>query len=218
MICGGTYPDHLELWWSKHLYSPFDRYLDKTYNDALVLSTDGSDGSGTASANPSGRRNNKVGTTNKGGSKGSSSAQVVVVDNPPSYAFHRRYVHDVSHIVRDVHNPQERKELIRKNLISNRKQMNFDSRHDDPEQKYARLQLHQNPDADVSYVVAIPAAAAAAKADTDADTGNGGKRSIKDAIIDLVTSITLGSIDDMIYVQGIENRSLKKYKGPRDRL
>ena len=36
IICGGCYRDHLILGWVKHLYKPFDRMLDKEYNDCLV--------------------------------------------------------------------------------------------------------------------------------------------------------------------------------------
>jgi hypothetical protein len=42
-LCGGSYRDHLTLWWSKHLYTPYDRWLDQTNQEArpslLILPT-----------------------------------------------------------------------------------------------------------------------------------------------------------------------------------
>lgn len=37
LLCGGTFRDHLTLWWGKHLYTPFDRLLDRTLEEARVV-------------------------------------------------------------------------------------------------------------------------------------------------------------------------------------
>ncbi len=73
VFCGGSFHDHLELWWSqKHLYKPFDLHLDmilkKGVEEKVVL--------------PSRRRKGKY---NKGVAPAVTSTE---------HVFHRRYVQD----------------------------------------------------------------------------------------------------------------------------
>ena len=35
-LCGGNFRDHLTLWWSKHLYTPFDSHVDQVYRESVV--------------------------------------------------------------------------------------------------------------------------------------------------------------------------------------
>ena len=35
LICGGCFQDHLTLWWAKHLYTPYDLYLDRTLEECI---------------------------------------------------------------------------------------------------------------------------------------------------------------------------------------
>jgi hypothetical protein len=81
LVCGGSFPDHLELWWSKHSYAPFDRHLDGTYSNALILNEE-VDQSSTKSR--------------RGGRGGKTKAAQVQTTVAPSYAFHRGYVLDIS--------------------------------------------------------------------------------------------------------------------------
>jgi hypothetical protein len=80
IVCGGSFPDHLELWWSKHLYTPFDMCMDKTYKEGVLMTEDGTQ-------------------TNKNIGKGTSKKSTPEVVGPPKYAFHRRYVEDVNDLI-----------------------------------------------------------------------------------------------------------------------
>jgi len=37
LVCSGTFRDHLTLWWSKHLYTPYDLYLDTVYEKGMFV-------------------------------------------------------------------------------------------------------------------------------------------------------------------------------------
>lgn len=91
MVCGGGFSDHLELWWSKHLYTPWDLYMDRTYKEGEVLKEEDKS-----------RRGRK------------QTAPLVV--SPPKYAFHRRYVDDISHLIAGCTNLQEQKEILKDHL------------------------------------------------------------------------------------------------------
>jgi hypothetical protein len=75
------------------MYTPYDRHLDKTYNDALVVNED----------------------KNKKKSK-KSQISAVEVTGPPIYAFHRRYVLDVSTWIRGIPEKEEKIKQIRQRL------------------------------------------------------------------------------------------------------
>ena len=115
MICGGSYPDHLELWWSKHhLYSPFDQYLDKTYNDALMINDEKQRSSVTGWSH----RNSFPSTT--------SSSTHHTITGTPSFAFHKHYVKDVSDIVDGIDDREEQIKSIKKKLKTRlRSDMNY---------------------------------------------------------------------------------------------
>lgn len=78
------------------MYTPYDRHLDKTYNDALVVNDVNDD------------------QKNKNSKRAQKSA--VEVTGPPIYAFHRRYVLDVSNWIRGIPEKQEKIERIRQRL------------------------------------------------------------------------------------------------------
>jgi hypothetical protein len=75
ILCGGCYQDHLILGWAKHLYKPFDRLMDRMYDDSLMA---------MKASKP---------TTKK--------AAVADRSNYLVHAFHRRYVLDVSQSLLD---------------------------------------------------------------------------------------------------------------------
>ena len=129
MLCGGSYEDHLELWWSKHLYSPFDQYLDKTYNDALTIKEEEhsamrqrSRNRHSSSSSHNNNNNNKKqrnqtrqNNSNRRSSikKSSSALPFQIISDPPSFCYHKRYVEDVSEIVRGIANPREKRMAIK---------------------------------------------------------------------------------------------------------
>lgn len=75
VFCGGSFHDHLELWWSKkHLYKPFDLHLDTILEKGVVKTT----------VAPPRRRKGKY---NKGIAPAITSTE---------YVFHRKYVQEES--------------------------------------------------------------------------------------------------------------------------
>lgn len=80
LVCGGSFPDHLELWWSKHAYAPFDRHLDGTYCNALIVNEEV----------------DQISTKSRRGVREKPKAAQVQTTVAPSYAFHRGYVLDIS--------------------------------------------------------------------------------------------------------------------------
>ena len=128
MICGGSYDDHLELWWSKHLYSPYDQYLDRTYNEALVIQEE--DGMTNKKRRLQRRNKRKSSDTtnssrNSAGKRSQNSSFVKTISasspfqtlaDPPTFNFHKRYVEDVTDIVRGIRSRREQKKLLKKKL------------------------------------------------------------------------------------------------------
>ena len=98
MVCGGSFSDHLQLWWSKNLYTPWDLYMDKTYKEGEVVDEDES-------------------TKSRRGRKQTRPAIV----SAPRYAFHKQYVQDVSDVIKGVKSFQEQKKLLREKLESSNK-------------------------------------------------------------------------------------------------
>lgn len=96
LVCGGGFSDHLELWWSKHLYTPWDLYMDKTYKEGEVIMEED---------NAKSRRGRK------------QTAPEIV--SPPRYAFHKQYVQDVSNLI-DLYKAattlKEKKKLVEEQL------------------------------------------------------------------------------------------------------
>jgi hypothetical protein len=188
MICGGDYTSHLELWWSKHLYSPFDQYLVKTYENALTITevAEKQYKSSRRTTGSSASSNRKAQT-----SKSSSKPEVM---GTPSFAFHTRYVQDVSDIVETTKDRKEQMNLIKKKLLTTSVVM--------PNQVYRMVKV---PSTGVTYV-----SPSVVKGTTSYTR--------KEAFVDLLSVLVLGSVDDMIYVQAIENKKLSAPKSIRDRL
>ena len=199
MICGGSAPDHLELWWSKQLYSPFDQYLDKTYNEALTIdddkdamtiaaiNTDGTSrkrGSTNRLNNNNNNHNNRRVRNNK--SRSSTTATNTIITGPPSFAFHKRYVEDVSDIVNAVKDRKEQVKLIMKKISTLRSDTNY--------------RIKTIPLTGITYI-------APGIGGRDNDKENYTK---KDAFIDLLSMIALGSVDDVIFQQAIEFKHRKR--------
>ena len=117
MICGGSYEDHLELWWSKHLYSPFDLYLDQTYNDALTIKEEEARTKRQRSRrNHSGIQRNQTrrkSSNRQSSVKKSSAAPLQILSEPPKFCYHKRYVEDVSEIIRGIKDSKERRKRIK---------------------------------------------------------------------------------------------------------
>ena len=161
MVCGGSYQDHLELWGSKYLYTPFDRYLDKTYEAALILGEE------------------------RGKSRASKSQKVAhQITGPPRYAFHKRYVQDVSDWVRGERDVDAQMKLIKKQFAREKKNSGIEG-----------LRLTNFPQHGISYV--IPQA-----------KGEGQKR--LSYTLRFVRSLVLSNLDNLIMLQETENKKLQR--------
>ena len=89
--CGGTFADHLTLWWSKNLYTPFDRLLDKVSKEGTLLPPSPEEQLARA------RKDRSYYPTSK-----------------PEYIFHRRYVLDVSSLIKGVTSKRQENRLLQR--------------------------------------------------------------------------------------------------------
>eukprot|EP00980_Cylindrotheca_fusiformis_P006551 scaffold1384_cov116-Cylindrotheca_fusiformis.AAC.29 len=96
IVCGGSFPDHLELWWSKHLYTPFDRVIDRTYKEGVRIDEGMKD--------------------NRNAKKRDSKKPTPAVVGPPRYAFHRHYVEDVNDLIEGVKGFENQMNVLKKKL------------------------------------------------------------------------------------------------------
>ena len=184
-ICGGSYEDHLELWWSKHLYSPFDLYLDQTYNDALTIKEEenGTRRLRSRRIHSNGKRNRTSRKTSL--KKSFSAAPLQVLSEPPRFSFHKRYVEDVSDIIRGITNSKDRRKRIK--------------------EKYPGKSNHFMVSADdVTYI-----------APHVGGYENKIENSRKDAFIDICAIMLYGCVDAMIKLQQWEFKRKKARKNRR---
>ena len=96
LLCGGTFRDHLTLWWAKNLYTPYDLYLDHVYKDGVVQ-TMAEDDSCTK--------------TTKIYSKTSSK-----IPNAVDFCYHRRYVLDVPHFLKGVKRQGDKTRILHREI------------------------------------------------------------------------------------------------------
>lgn len=108
LLCGGSYPDHLELWWSKHLYRPFDRQLDRTYKEALEVEEEVE------------YRKRPLSSKYQMAKFGQEANEPSLhrVTKPPRFAFHKRYVLDATDLFDgiDKKSAKEKREIRKKTL------------------------------------------------------------------------------------------------------
>lgn len=129
LICGGTFDDHLTLWWAKKklLYTPYDRILDETFQRGVVA-----DEPSTA---PPRRKNGASQTTNRNrlASSVSSSGggdrslmdraqrRVRETDDREGtalkYIFHRQYVQDTSTLPINRRNNKQNDDMRIRNVV-----------------------------------------------------------------------------------------------------
>jgi hypothetical protein len=92
LICGGSFNDHLALWWSKHLYTPFDLWLDRVNKAAEVEDPE-----------KSSHRTMR--------SKGS---QTWGRESALKFCFHGRYVLETSLLTEGVPRKSDQQKLVRR--------------------------------------------------------------------------------------------------------
>ena len=97
VLCGGTFRDHLTLWWSKHLYTPYDRYLDQVYHDSVTKT-------------PTNAARSSHGKRRKSRSYVDNSDDESAVE----FGYHRQYVLDITTLLDNIQKPSNKaKELHR---------------------------------------------------------------------------------------------------------
>jgi hypothetical protein len=130
VFCGGTFRDHLTLWWAKHFYTPFDRYLDRVYQDGVIVqSVDG----------------------NSDSIKRSSSSNDARLTT--TYSYHRRYVLDMTHLFDGVQKPREKRRVLQHAISQQYKSKTINVSIDRMQQHKWRLLSSQEV---IRYVVPIP--------------------------------------------------------------
>lgn len=88
VFCGGSFADHLTLRWSKHIFSPYDLYMDRTYEEGVLQ---------------------KVKVASDSQTNGRSTSRVSDSDEPTMrYAFHTRYVHDLGLLLQGMSRPRDK--------------------------------------------------------------------------------------------------------------
>jgi hypothetical protein len=97
LLCGGTFRDHLALWWAKNLYSPYDLHLDRVYKDGRINSTMQNDSIA------------KIRTT-KTKTLSNSSPGV-------DFCYHRRYVLDVRHLLQGIQRQRDKKRIVQREIL-----------------------------------------------------------------------------------------------------
>ena len=102
ILCGGTFRDHLTLWWSKHLYTPYDRYLDQVYHESMTNAPS----TMTSRDDSMKRKRNKADKSISSFDDGDGSNV--------AFGYHRRYVLDITTLLDNVPTPREKaKKLYR---------------------------------------------------------------------------------------------------------
>jgi hypothetical protein len=96
LLCGGTFRDHLTLWWSKHLYTPYDRYLDQVFHESLTNTS-------TVTARRNDHWKRKITRT---------SPIENTVDALTELGYHRQYVLDVTSLFDNISKPKDRAKKI----------------------------------------------------------------------------------------------------------
>jgi hypothetical protein len=110
IFCGGTFQDHLTLWWSKHFYTPLDRYLDRVYQDGVVV---------------------RSAETNSGAKLSLSKT---------TFGYHHRYVLDITHLFDGIQKPREKLRILQRAISQQYKSNITNVRIDQMEQhKWRRL-------------------------------------------------------------------------------
>ena len=125
LICGGSYRDHLALWWAKHLYTPYDRIMDRTYKGGVVFE-DSDEGAVVSNKSRTKNRPRSYRGNHRRGSKTRSShwrhdkTKPTMPTGPPKimeFAFHRQYVLDKSHLLKDITSKKEEKRVLANELL-----------------------------------------------------------------------------------------------------
>lgn len=112
VLCGGTFRDHLTLWWSKNLYTPFDRYLDQVYRDsvtktvAVVVESD----------NINGKRSKLIKNESSAYHKDQKTEEL---------GYHRQYVLDITTLFDNIQKPREKAKQLQRTIRQHYRSSSF---------------------------------------------------------------------------------------------
>jgi hypothetical protein len=133
LLCGGTFRDHLTLWWAKNLYTPYDLYLDRVYQDGAVHSPMEDD------------KYTKLKTKN---TKASSNTPLDV-----DFCYHRRYVIDVTHLLQGVQRQRDKRRILQREISQRYHHSLDDKTMDNVEQRHSVLVGKSAKQPPVKYIV-----------------------------------------------------------------
>jgi hypothetical protein len=148
------------------LYTPFDRHLDETYEAALTL------------------------PETQNGKRHKSKKVEAVVSGPPTYAFHKQYVKDVSELIRGEKSAKKQMELVQKEFGKEQKE----------KAALKGWRLTRFPQFKVAYV--LP------------ESKSEGQRR-PSFTLHLLRAVALSNLDNLIVIQETENKKLKEGTSPR---
>lgn len=198
LLCGGTAADHLELWWSKQLYTPFDLYLDKTYFDALT-SHDDNDDKDTTTIRGDNYRHLFRRKTNRNQTAGGADAatSITVTTEPPSFAFHKRYVEDVSDIVNNnVDHPRKKAKHIKRQVL--KAMMTSSLLRSDDFSNYKITKIPVTTATNVYYIAPVLGQRRRKYDDDDDSDGD------FNFIIDVLSKVAIMKVENLIFDQASE--------------
>jgi hypothetical protein len=95
LLCGGTFRNHLTLWWAKNFYTPYDRILDQVYQDGVVHAA--------SSSRVDTRQNRKRPVQ--------SSVQSHNTDDI-DFCYHQRYVIDITRLFHGIRTKPEKTRVL----------------------------------------------------------------------------------------------------------
>jgi hypothetical protein len=150
------------------LYTPFDRHLDETYEAALTL------------------------PKTQNGKRHKSKKEEAVVTGPPTYAFHKQYVKDVSELIRGEKSARKQMELVQKEFGKEQKQKEKAALKGWRLTKFSQYK--------VAYV--LP------------ELKSEGQRRLSFAL-PFLRALALSNLDNLIVIQETENKKLKEGSSPR---
>ena len=132
VFCGGNFRDHLLLNWFPHLYSPFDQWLDRTFQQGSIVhsrtSTGPIRGSGGRPRAPDGVTSSKTTRTARTNHKASlpTTLPVATRTTTTQFVFHRRYVKEQGATIEDEAGQGKLKKKKRRFHDSNKNNDNDD--------------------------------------------------------------------------------------------
>ena len=192
LVCGGTFRDHLTLWWANNLYTPFDNYMDRVYAKGVKLEPTFPLAT-TQTRKPSRPLRPKRSSYSRKKYNSPKRKTPAPVEMTKLFAFHRQYVVDVETIMDGTTDKEQRKKKLHKELKKAR--MKADS----------PLEIRMFTERRFFYV--IPAVE-----NTGSKKNKSEQQKPPSPALMLARAMVLNALDDMIGIQENENDRIRTKK------